>query len=374
MQGINLSRILANLRGWHTNRKIIVFESDDWGSIRMPDKTTFETLLSKGIRVDNCPYNRFDSLASEGDLSSLFDVLKSFRDSNGRHPKITANCVVANPDFDKIRRSGFNEYHYELFTDSLKRYPRHSGSFQLWNEGIDQDLFHPEYHGREHLHVERWMQALNQNLPETRLAFDLQLFGLSTIISTENRKSYLAACDVNTHEGIDKIQAIISDGLSIFNRLFGYPPKGFIAPNYIWPIQIEEHLATEKIRFLKGGIIQSAPVLNSTENKLLRHFTGQINIHNQLHLERNCEFEPSLNPHKDSVSHCLAEINTSFKWNKPALISVHRLNFIGSIVEKNREVNLTKFRSLLRQILRNWPEVEFMTSSELGDLILKKVS
>lgn len=365
-----MSRILANLRGWHTNRKIIVFESDDWGNIRMPDRTTYETLLSKGIRVDKCPYNRFDCLASEDDLTSLFEVLRSVKDSNGRHANITANCVLANPDFEKIRSSGFKEYHYELFTDTLKRYPRHSGSFRLWREGIDQDLFHPEYHGREHLHVERWMQALSQNLPETRLAFDLQLFGLSTIISTENRKSYLAACDVNTYEGIEKIKTILSDGLSIFKGLFGFAPKAFIAPNYVWPLQIEEHLSSEKINYLKGGIIHSVPVLNTTGNKLLRHFTGQINIHNQVHLERNIEFEPSLHPNKDSVRKCLAEISASFRWNKPALVSVHRLNFIGSIVEKNREVNLTQFSSLLRQILKNWPEVEFMTSSELGDLIL----
>ncbi len=370
MQGMNLSRILANLRGWHTHRKIVVFESDDWGSIRMPDRITYETLLLKGIRVDKCPYNRFDCLASEDDLTALFEILRSIKDSNGRHPKITANCVLANPDFEKIRSSGFKEYHYELFTDTLKRYPRHAGSFQLWNEGIEQGLFHPEYHGREHLHVDRWMQALSQNLPETRLAFDLRLFGLSTIISTENRRSYLAACDVNTYEGIDKIKAILSDGLSIFRQLFGFAPKAFIAPNYIWPIQIEEHLSAERISYLKGGIIQSAPVLNTTKNKRLWHFTGQINNHNQVHLERNIEFEPSLYPNKDSISNCLAEINASFRWNKPALVSVHRLNFIGSIVEKNREVNLTQFRSLLFQILRNWPEVEFMTSSELGDLIL----
>lgn len=31
-------RHFLNLPGWHTRRKIVVIESDDWGSIRMPSK------------------------------------------------------------------------------------------------------------------------------------------------------------------------------------------------------------------------------------------------------------------------------------------------------------------------------------------------
>lgn len=373
MLRINLSRFLTNLRGWQTNRKIIVIDSDDWGSIRMPDKETYDILLSRGIRVDRCQYNRYDSLASEEDLTSLFEVLSTFKDYSGNHPVITANCVVANPDFEKIRESGFNEYHYELFTESLNKYPNCSKSFQLWNEGIRRNIFHPEFHGREHLHVARWMQALKQNLPETRLAFDHNLFGLSTTISTENRRSYLAAYDVNDVEGLDQIKKIISEGLLLFKESFGYISKTFIAPNYTWPTQIEGHLSEQNVRYLKGATIQSSPVFNSSKNKRIRHYTGQSNEHNQIHLERNCEFEPSLFPGKDWVNECLAQIGNSFRWGKPAIITMHRVNFIGSIVKINRERNLSQFRRMLQEILKKWPEVEFMTSDKLGDLIFRKI-
>jgi hypothetical protein len=99
-----LSHTLLNLPGWHTSRKIVVIESDDWGSIRMPSREVYEKLLKKGIRVDNDPYNKFDSLASEQDLETLFDVLKKFNDKNDNHPVITANTVIANPDFNLIRQ------------------------------------------------------------------------------------------------------------------------------------------------------------------------------------------------------------------------------------------------------------------------------
>ena len=32
----NALRNLSNLPGWRTSRKIVVIESDDWGTIRMP--------------------------------------------------------------------------------------------------------------------------------------------------------------------------------------------------------------------------------------------------------------------------------------------------------------------------------------------------
>jgi len=37
---------LLNLPGWHTNRKIVVIESDDWGSIRMSSAEDAERLIS----------------------------------------------------------------------------------------------------------------------------------------------------------------------------------------------------------------------------------------------------------------------------------------------------------------------------------------
>ena len=66
---------LYNIPGWHTRRRLVVIESDDWGSIRTPSTEAYNTLLRQGIRVDRDPYCRYDSLATPGDLSNLFEVL-----------------------------------------------------------------------------------------------------------------------------------------------------------------------------------------------------------------------------------------------------------------------------------------------------------
>ena len=51
------------------------------------------------------------------------------------------------------------------------------------------------------------------------------------------------------------------------------------------------------------------------------------------------------------------------------MISSLRINYIGSLVESNRTTNLRLLNELLARIIKTWPDVEFMTSDQLGDLI-----
>ncbi|MBE0675140.1 MAG: hypothetical protein IH591_10800 [Bacteroidales bacterium] len=360
---------LVNLRGPRTKRKIVVIESDDWGSIRMPDRGTYNYLLSKGVRVDKCPLTRNDSLASEEDLSMLFEVLDSFRDKNGNSPVITANCVVANPDFQKIRENDFRFYHYEIITETFKKYPNHANSFKIWMDGIDRKIFFPQFHGREHLNVPKWMKALQLNMPETRLAFDNNLFGISSTITSEKRSSYLAAFDTGELNDFNEVFGILRDGLSLFDKILGYPTKSFIAPNYIWPHELEKELAVNDIRFIQGRRIQLDPRFQGAGYNRVAHYTGQKNEFGQIYTVRNCSFEPTIENKKDTVDSCLSEIRTAFMWGMPGIITSHRVNFIGAIDSTNRDRNLRLLDDLLSSITRLWPDVEYMTTADLGDLI-----
>jgi hypothetical protein len=42
---------------------------------------------------------------------------------------------------------------------------------------------------------------------------------------------------------------------------------------------------------------------------------------------------------------------------------------MGGLSQSNREENLKKLKILLTRIVTLWPDVEFMTNSELADLI-----
>ena len=68
----------------------------------------------------------------------------------------------------------------------------------------------------------------------------------------------------------------------------------------------------------------------------------------------------------------MKEIEIAFRWNKPAVISSHRVNYIGYLHPENRERSLKQLSELLSRMLKKWPDIEFMTSSELGDLIAKE--
>ena len=74
MKTLKLSAL--NLLGKRVNTKIVVIESDDWGTIRMSSKEAFNSLLKKGYPVDQCPYNKYDALESNQDLEMLFLLIK----------------------------------------------------------------------------------------------------------------------------------------------------------------------------------------------------------------------------------------------------------------------------------------------------------
>ena len=114
----DLKSYYSNARGFKSQRKIIVIESDDWGSVRMPSKKAYNNLLEAGISVDKCGYNTFDGLETTEDLDSIFNSLLQIKDYKGNSPVITANTIVANPDYDKIRSDHFQKYHFETFSES----------------------------------------------------------------------------------------------------------------------------------------------------------------------------------------------------------------------------------------------------------------
>lgn len=368
----DITRNLLNIPGWRTNRKIVVIESDDWGSIRMPSKNVYEKLLNAGIRVDKCPYCSFDSLESGEDLSFLFEVLNSVKDKYSNPAIITANSLVANPDFEKIKASDFTEYHFKRITDSFSEVKGSENVLTLYKQGQDDGFFKIQSHGREHLNVSRWMKFLKEDYKETRFAFENGVYGISTTITNEKRESFLPAFDFETTEEELQVNDIAKDGLRIFKEIFGYSSKSFIAPNYTWGESLEKTIQTEGVNFIQGGQTHRyTKAKGQKSNKRIR-YTGRNNQEGQIDLARNAFFEPSENMDKDWINSCLANINLAFAWKHPAIISSHRMNFMGGINKNNRDLNLKKLRELLIQIKNKWPNVEFMSSDQLGELIQRR--
>ena len=355
---------LLNIPGWRTDRKIVVIESDDWGSIRMPSEETYKSFISKGFDISGSRYNRFDTLETDTDLEMLYEVLNSVRDREGNPPVLTSNFVVGNPDFKRIRESDFTEYFYEPVTSTLKRYPGRDRLESLWKQGISSGLFHPQFHGREHVNVIRWMNALKERTPEIMFTFDNE-----TTFSGNGDYNFMEVLDYNTPDDLIQMKESLAEGMELFEKIFGYRSKSFIPPCYTWNSEIEETLQKGGVNYLQGIVVQQLPTGSFDKYKRKYHYLGKRNSIGQFYLIRNCFFEPSLSDTPDLVGECLRRINIAFRWNKPAVICSHRINFMGALDEKNRNDNLLLLKDLLQRIRKTWPDVEFMTSDQLGDLI-----
>ncbi len=362
-----LHRNVSNFAGWRTKQRLIVIESDDWGSIRMPSRKTYERLKAKGLDLDGgdaMRYNQNDTLASADDLSCLYEVLSNAKGASGNAAVFTAVSLVANPDFQKIREDNFAQYHYEPFTETLSKGGL-SDALNMWKQGIREHLFVPQFHGREHLNVAAWMRALQRNETQTRLGFDYGMWGFNK--PNPYGVSYQAAFDLESVEDLETQRDAIVTGLELFGNLHGYKAEFFVPPNGPINNSLERAAADNGVRFMSAAKIQREALGDGKTRKRF-HWLGQRNKYGQTYLTRNCFFEPS-DESKDWADSCLLEIETAFSWKKPAVISSHRVNYVGGLSPENRSRGLRNLKSLLQSILKKWPAVEFMTSSELGHLI-----
>ena len=360
-----MKKALINLPGWRTSRRIVVFVSDDWGSIRTPSVESLNHLRDLGVNVDSCHYMQFDRLESCDDLEQLFGLIEQYKDCQGRTPVLTANCLSANPDFSRIRSSDFSTYHAQSIVRTYESTRGAERAMSLWSEATQRRVCLPQSHGREHLNVSRWMSDLQHNDPVARAAFDHGMFGVSAHTTSPRRASYLAAFDGHGDEGDSNHSQIVSSALSEFHETFGFSSRSFIAPNYVWGSEVEKAAKAHGVDYIQCSTMQRLP--STGKAKLRRHFQGGRNKLGQRYLVRNVHFEPSSDSSRDWVGEAMRDIDVAFRLRKPAVISTHRVNFMGGLSAKNRKRGLFSLRNLLGGMLKRWPDLEFLDAVEAGD-------
>lgn len=359
---------LLNLKAPKLKRKIIVIESDDWGSIRIPSVEAYATLVQKGVKLSSNPFNQFDSLESETDLQLLYSVLRSHRDSNQSHPVITTNFIVANPVFQAIEENNFSHFEHEPFYKTYQRRGSADQTLKVVQKGTKDRLIRPQFHGRDHIHALRWLQLLKQNHKEAREAFRYGVFCMDVAQKNGANDNLMSSLSYTTETEAQYAQQQVEGGLQLFEEIFGYRSQSLIAPRNVWGDVVESAANKSGIKYLQSLYGQLVSQIGSEKLSIKRHFNGERNQYGQIYFVRNAYFEPSTRTDYDWVKECLGKIGFAFSRNIPAIISTHRVNFIGTLVPENRERNLLLLDMLLKSILTRWPEVEFMSTDELGAL------
>ena len=363
-------RNLKNIPGKKNNRKIVVIYVDDYGSVRVKDREAYKNLKAAGIPMDETRFSKYDTLADREDFSKLFDTLTSVKDSKQNYACFTPLAIVANPDFEKIEASGWKHYYREPFTRTLERYGNdYNGVFELWQQGIKENIFYPAYHGTEHINVKRFMDALQSGHKSVHLAFKNQSVALPHFPGESVVKQPTTTFFIEDSKENIQLEKDIKVGTELFNELFGFYSKQFTPGASIYSPVLNKTLAECGIKYIHVNRYQAYPLGNGNFSKKFL-YNGKRNEVGQKYIVRNCQFEPEGRTDNEVANNCLMNVEAAFRWGAPALISSHRVNFVGQLDKKYRDNSLAQLGYLLKKIVQRWPEVEFMNGDEMAETIL----
>ncbi|MCF8380653.1 MAG: hypothetical protein K9H49_13840 [Bacteroidales bacterium] len=368
---LNTQLNVKNILGWKTKRKIIVFAVDDYGNVRVDSKKARDKMDQAGLEVQ-LRFDAFDSLENREDLEMLFETLNSVKDKNGMHAKFTAFAIPCNIDFERMESENYQSYHYELLPETYERlsekyFKAYSGTWELWKEGISKEFLIPQFHGREHINLKVLKEKLEKKDHEVLTALKNRSY---TSISTTGYPTinWSAAFDFWDFKETSEFEPIIVDGLNAFEKVFGFRSTYFNAPGRPEHKIIHQTLAENGIKYLDTPFIKSEHQgMNKFKKEL--NYIGKRNSKGICYNVRNVVFEPTEEKGIDWVNYTLKQIEYAFRWNHPAVISSHRVNFCGNISPKNREIGIGSLKNLLQEITKKWPDVEFMSSVELMGLV-----
>ena len=368
----NIKQTLAdnvkNITGWKTKRKIVVFSVDDYGNVQLDSKQARDNIFANGLKSIT-RFDQLDTLETTEDLNALYETLDSVKDKNGNAAVFTAFAICANIDFEKMRETGFTEYYYEILPTTFSKLKGYEATWQLWQEGMRKKLLVPQFHGREHLNIKVLMEALKRKDAAAMNGFANRSY---TAIANTGYPTidFSAALDFYEFEENEALKKIVADGLDLFQQVFGFRATNFTpCGSNGYSSVLDPVLASGGIRYIDTSRFKAEHLGGGKMGPKVFNYTGKKNLSGQTYLVRNCVFEPSEDRGIDWVAFCLQQIAAAFRWNMPANISSHRINFCGHIEPANRETGLKALKQLLTAIVQRWPDVEFMTSNELGDLI-----
>ncbi len=355
---------LKNIPGWKTRRKIVAFAVDDYGNVRLHSNKAKKEITKEGLVLDS-RFDLLDSLDTKGDYEQLFDTLGSVKDLNGNHAIFTTYALPCNVNFeDSMAKREYVPENlnitYERLSTEIEEY---RGAFELMKEGINLRYIKPQFHGREHLNVNLFNTLIRENNPQ--MLINIRNFSMAKLPMHKDHPNveFNQAFSFWKEEEVESHKFIIEDGLKQFEKVYGYKSMTFTPPAQKLHNDIFEYV--QKLGLIG---IDKERVSNRHwgEGKFQkeRNYLGEQRHKQLVSIVRNCVFEPTVSG-VNWIEYTLKQIEAAFFWNKPAIISSHRVNFCGNIDVKNREAGLINLKGLLCKIVDKWPEVEFISIDEL---------
>jgi hypothetical protein len=367
-------RQVKHLAGWRSPEQLVAFAVDDYGSVRTADAAARD-VLRRTVPDFGGQMDEFDAVETRQDLEALFETLARHRDREGNPCILTAYCLSANPDFERIRRE--RAYSYETLAQTYARLESkescaYSGMEELWKEGMHGGVIKPQCHGREHYCIPLIDYKLKHRSPDLEANLSAEsMAGLSSVAEL-NDIGFTQAFGLTEQRRVPEQAAVIEDGLRLFEAHFGFPSRTFVPPAGKF------NRAHDRLLRERGVEGVDVPFLEHSRSGLGRrlprvNFLGQGGAKGPIRVVRTLSFEPCSGGKSDAVGTALSEIESAFAWKKPVIISSHRVNFGGHIDPSNRERGLQQLDELIGRILKRWPAVRFLSVDQLVEMIRPKV-
>lgn len=341
---------------------VVVFDSDDWGCQRVHSQNEKNFLDSyPGFMPHDC-FEDNDCLETKEDFDALAKVLESFTDSEGHHPIFTLNYVLNNLVYASANYSAGQRpcFIYETLEQT---YLRSNVPF-LWNNPAycaPDSVFAFSLHAFAHLNEARFCRDIEANKNGAR---DFYNHGVVASLDPKNRFCYMdemggGRADVTS--SLSRLGKASEQFALVFHRksLCFTPSCGVLDPSSL-PSLAAMGFSAIKItdsfyRSFDGKGFHKHPIRSL--KKLTPHSSSRF-------LVRNCTFEPIFFD-KKALEFCLRDIVYAFKHGKPAIISTHRMNYVSGFDKNAYQNRLHLLCELLLEIMKRYPDVQFMSTDEL---------
>jgi len=347
---------LLPTRGFHFDRPLVLFQSDDWGRVGLRDGEGVEQLRSAGIELGQSAYD-FYTLENAEDVAALQQTLARHRDATGRAPCIEMNFVQANLDFGRMKDEGFRKIHLLPLANGLPEGWSRPGLFEAYRDGIAAGILQPSLHGTTHFcrrAVERYRDDEGERGSLLRTLWAAGTPYIHWRMPWIGYEYWDPEGEGDRFLGASEQVDLIGQAVGAFSRMFATLPHSACAPGYRANGDTYQAWARYGV-----GVAQNGP---GTFTPPHMDRTEEI-----LHLYRTIEFEPA-GQDEFSLDRCLAAVDECFRRRVPAIVSVHSINFHSS-VKDFRSCTLALLDDFLTALEKKHPDVLYVHSREILQLV-----
>jgi len=326
-------RLVADWREPVLSTPVLIIESDDWGPGPPEDAAR---------------------------LRQLGGLLQEFRDGRGHHPMVTLGIVLAVPDAAAGQGEGGRPAYVPRALDRLEFAP----VVRAMLSGRDAGVFALQLHGMEHFWPPAVLKAAQRDVA-LRAFFDKEnVWPRHESLPAHLQTRWIDASELPSAPlRREDIEHAAAEETECFARVFGECARVVVPVTFTWTMDVESAWARHGVRVVvspgcrnvgrdrQGKLIDDGAIIRN----------GARGPGNLVYVVRDVYFEPAKGHRAEAV---LDEILSRHRLGRPALLEMHRFNFIGD--ETQAERSLAELRRLLQLSLERIPRLRFMSTETLA--------